>query len=614
MKRSLILLSAIISLAVACQQPDDVVSGDPVVVLPDGPVVLQDTEFGMYYGDLDDDGIGLFSIVLSDARCYQDKLNSPYLDSEGDMLVLQIRTPLFAEDEQIALPDGEYTVSEEIAVSTIDAAASYVKRQVGSMQSRWTIESGVIDVVRGESGEYDITTRDFVITKDGQKDTVDYVCMSSLSIADYLYEAPSRLGVDEDIIDMPFTDVQCIYHGNLYGNGTGNFLVNLSTKGFVTEEGEVNDIPGIYITLNFFSRLYSGNSEPVLEEGRYTVSTTSSNTLMQRWSLLPGLYLETTPFGSYVLQQPAEGEGTMEFISSGMVDVSYEEVEESENARAVKAKKMVLSYSFKTSTREISGVWKGLVTVDDQAEGSNESYLTTLDHDVDCDMSKVTGGTLTLIETLHRENVVEEWNYNIAEAWQLYLQPRDWTEEEYAIPWLQDDNNNGIPDRLEAYCADGDVMILEFVLPLGSQGQIAPELGKTYTYTLQPNLSVDHEMYEIYVSRMGRPYDEIFDAKYAADNYGWAETLGITSYDRCNARRGFTWSTDGWRGNWYMHYETGRHMVLDGYAPAINGYVNVTRTGDDVYDFEWDFIDDNPGTPNKITGSIKDCKVKINVN
>ena len=246
--------------------------------------------------------------------------------------------------------------------------------------------------------------------------------------------------------------------------------------------------------------------------------------------------------------------------------------------------------------------------------GASESFLTTLDHDVECDMSKVTGGTLRLIETLHRDNVEPQWNYDIAEAWQLYLQPRDWTPEEKEIPWLQDDNENGIPDRLEAWCMDGDVMVLEFVLPLASQGVIAPELNKTYTYTMQPNLEKTHEMYEIYVSRMDRPADEIFDPYYAEQFPGWAEGLGITSYDRCNARRGFTWAEDGFRGNWYMHYETGRHGILDGHAPAVNGWVKVTRTGDDIYDFEWDFIDDNPGTPNRITGSIKDCNVKIQLN
>jgi hypothetical protein len=290
-------------------------------------------------------------------------------------------------------------------------------------------------------------------------------------------------------------------------------------------------------------------------------------------------------------------------------------------------------YELNTSSRKITGTWTGVMPIINLAEASSDSFLTTLDHDVECDMSKVTSGSLRLIETLHRSNVEIKWDYDIAEAWQLYLQPRDWTKEEKDIPWVDsenqngadgiegteddwmyDKNQNGIRDRLEAWCGDGDVMVLEFILPLGSQGVLAPELNKTYTYTMQPSLEIDHQNYEIYVSRMGRPADEIFDPMYASQYPGWAEQLGITSYDRCNARRGFTWSTDGYRGNWYLHYETGRHMVGDGHAPAINGTVKVTRTADDIYDFEWDFIDDYPGTPNKITGAIKDCKVSIQLN
>ena len=631
MKRTIIAITVALSVAAACERPVDPTPEASVVVLPDGPVVLQDTEFGMYYGNQDNDGTGVFSIVLSDARCYRDDLSNPYLDSEGDMVVLRIKTPLLSEEDGMTLPSGEYPVSMEAQVNTVDAAASYVRRQVGSMQSRWDIKAGSVNVARDENGEYQITTNELVIAKDELVDTVEYVCYSSIKVDDYMTAAPAMLSTSDDIIDMPFPDFECIYNGDLFGNGAGNFIVNMSTKGFVTPDGEVMDIPGIYITLNFFSRLYSGNSEPVLEEGRYTVSTMTSSSLFSRWTILPGLMMDGTPFGSYVLQQPSDGEGTMEFIASGVVDVKYDESEDA--TKAPKARKCTLTYTLKTSGRTISGEWTGEILVDNQSATSNESFLTTLDHDVECDMSKVTEGSLHLIETLHRNNIEEEWDYDIAEAWQLYLQPRDWTSEEYAIPWVDPDNplgadgisgteddymydknNNGIRDRLEAHCGDGDVMILEFVLPLGSQGVIAPELGKTYTYTMQPNLAATEEMYEIYVSRMGRPADEIFDPFYAEQHPGWAEGIGITSYDRCNARRGFTWASDGYRGNWYLHYEKDRHMIVDGHAPAVNGWVKVTRTADDIYDFEWDLIDDNPGTPNKITGSLKDCKVSIHLN
>ena len=616
MKRIIALFSMAVLLLSACNGPVESVLDEPVVFLPDGAVMLHDTEFGIYYGDRHQDGTGVLSLVLSNAHCYRDELAKPYMDSEGDMLVLSLRTPLFDKDDVLEIPAGDYQVSAEAALNTVDASASYVTRLEGTMQSRWTLESGSVKVEHSDKGGYSITSS-LVIAKDDQKDTMEYVCVSAIKIADYMDVAPGMISLEDDIIDMPFANVECIYNGDLFGNGTGNFLVNMITKGFVNEDAEVMDVPGVYITLNFFSRLYSGNSDPVLEEGRYIVSTaTSSETLFQRWSLLPGIMMETTPFGTYVLQQDSKGEGTMEFVTSGMVDVVYDK----EDAPGA-GKMCTITYDLTTSGRKISGVWRGLLVVDNQAAStSSDSYLTTLDHDVECDMSKSTGGTLRRIETLHRENVEEQWDYDIAEAWQLYLAPRDWTSVEKDIPWVDTDgnmydkNNNGIRDRLEAWCADGDVMVLEFVLPLGSQGVIAPELGKTYTYTMQPNLALEDPNYELYVSRMGRPVDEIFDSYYAEQFKGWAEGIGVTSYDRCNARRGFTWAEDGFRGNWYMHYETGQHQILDEHAPAVNGWVKVTRTADELYDFEWEFFDDNPGTHNQISGSIKDCLVKISLN
>jgi hypothetical protein len=81
------------------------------------------------------------------------------MDSEGDMLVLQIRTDLLAEDQEIMLPVGTYPVSSNLEeVGVIDASASYVTRFVGSTQSKWAIESGNLTITVDEAGEYSIST------------------------------------------------------------------------------------------------------------------------------------------------------------------------------------------------------------------------------------------------------------------------------------------------------------------------------------------------------------------------------------------------------------------------------------------------------------------------
>lgn len=585
MKKYILIVIALAALAVSsCTQEKNPVKGEPVVSLPAGPVILEDAQFGVYYGNRNYDNIGIFAIALTNARCYQDKAD-PYLDSEGDLLVLELRSHLLADGAEIVLPEGEYTVSAETEKMTISSEASYVKRFIGSTQYKWNLKSGSLSVKRCADGKYEISTKDFIITNGEEDIEVEYTCNSDLSIADYMSKAPGMYGQDDDLIDIPFSDVICDYYGNLYGYGTGNFVITMATKDLLKDE--TGNFPGILLTINAFSRLYATGSDPVLEAGRYNVTTITSDALFTRWTLLPGVLMDSSPFGTYVYQQVEDATATLEYISSGYIDVSYDE-----------EGLCTLVYELKTSSRKISGMWRGDLSATNYAEDTTSEPLSTLDHDVQCDMSKVTSATIRHIETLHRDNVEAELDYDIAEAWQLYLQPRDWTDEEYEIPYYDDKNGNGISDRLDAWCADGDVMVLEFILPLDCDGNVAPELNKKYTYVMQPNLALSDYDYEACVSAMGRPDDEIFDPNCA--HFGYSKFM--TGYDYCNGRRGFTWSDDGFRGNWYLHYETGRHFILDGHAPAIHGTIEVVRTSETDYEFTWDFKDDAI-TQNSITGS-----------
>lgn len=604
MKKYLLLLISFTVLLFSSCEPQITTEGSDVVFLPTGPTVLEDARFGVYYGDINYDGIGIYAIVLSDARCYQDN-DEPYLDSEGDLLVLELRGYVLEEGAEIVLPEGDYVVSDENVKMTINAKNSYVKRFVGSTQYKWNIKSGSISVKKDNNGNYDITTSDLVITDGREEQEVQYTCNTSLSIADYLSKAPGLIGQDDDIIDLPFTNVTSDYYGNLYGYGTGNFVITMTTKDLL--EDETGTLPGVMITINVFSKLYAAGATPIIEAGRYNITSITSDALFARWTLLPGVLMDSTPFGTYLYQQVKDGSPVLEYISSGYIDVSYDEEDE---------EICTLVYDFKTSSRSVSGTWKGKLPSTNYAEDNTKEPLSTLEHDVACDMSKAKSAVIRHIETLHRDNVEAMLDYDIAEAWQVFIQPRDWTTEEYEIPYNKDegqfdengnwiDEPNGISDRIDHWCADGDVMVLEFILPLECDGNPAPELNREYTYTMQPNLAMNDYDYETCVSAMGRPDDTVFDPKCA--HFGYSKFM--TGYDYCNGRRGFTWSEGGFRGNWYLHYEENRHFILDGHAPAINGTVTVTRTSEidpatnvAEFKFEWDFIDDAL-TPNSITGS-----------
>ena len=228
MKRFIIITLTALALAASCQRPVDPMEN--LLTLPEGAVLLQDTEFGMYYGDLDNNGLGVITLVLSDARCYQDKIGSPYLDSEGDMVVLQLNTAPFADDAEVVLPVGEYVVSAKDSLNTVSATTSYVTRLVGNTQSKWAVKSGTLVVAKDENGEYAISTKDFVIAKGNEDQKVDYVCFSSIKVGDYVSMIPSLLSTKDDLINVPYPYVNCIYY---YGVATtSRTMVMSSTQQF----------------------------------------------------------------------------------------------------------------------------------------------------------------------------------------------------------------------------------------------------------------------------------------------------------------------------------------------------------------------------------------------
>lgn len=593
---------ATLSLLASCQQMEE---GEPsYVVLRDGPVILQDAQFGVYYGNMDFDDKGVFYVVLSDAKCYQDKMKQPYLDSEGDMLVLQLKSQLIDDSQDMHIPLGEYNIQTTRSGESdfvIDTENSYVKRLEGQITTKWDLISGSVIFARDSDGRYEITTDNLRIKKGSTVEEVQYTCYTQIKMVDYKDYAATMYSLDDDIVDMPFADVECQYYGDLYGRGTGNFIVQMASKGIL--EDTTGDVPGVLLSICAFSRLYVGDkAEPHLENGRYNVvAMTSANSLFLMNTLLPGVSVDGYVMGTYMGQQVKGEEAKMEFISSGYMDVQYEEGNGSYESRMC-----TIAYEFKTSTRTIKGTWRGKLPMINNSTDDQSEPLSTLTDNVDCDFSdtdKYRAARLSHVETLHRSNVDKELDYDIAEAWQVWLEPRGWTYDEMDIPYYEDRNGNGVIDedeyfRLQAYAGDGDVMCFEFILPLGSEGEFAPEYDKVYEYVLQPSLEMSDPNYEVCVSKMGRPYDEIFDPN-CKDLYGYSF---ITGYDRCNSRRGFTWGGD-FRGSFYVHYKEGKHKMMDGHAPMVKGSVSVKRLKVDEYSFEWLFYDDTPGTPYYVKGS-----------
>lgn len=600
-KIGVLLLSAVFLGACNLNQPVAPEQGSNVV-LYEGAVELADKQFGLYYGDRNGNETGVYYVVLSDAMCFRAGFGNPYMDSEGDMLVLEFNGPLAEDELNPRIPEGTYVVgATKSGESTIDPTRSYVQRFVGNVQSKYEIKSGSITVGASQSGGYDLYTTDLVISKAGQDYSVRYSYNGDILLEDYMLVAPSQVGLKEDVVDMPFADAEGGYYGNLYGYGTANYMITLNTRGFADDDS--NTLPGMMLVLNLFDELPSGdNKKIVITPGTYTVQTYMNAAV---GTMLYGLTMSdssgaSSPFGTFFYQITADGQQSVEFIDAGTLKVDHDDDADGDGDY-----KYTFEYDFTSSAagRGYRGSWVGEVHVSDLSTDSDRVILSTLEDDVYCDMSKVETATLSKVETLQSTlNTDASPRKDLKTVWQLHLQPRDWTAEEK--------NKYDWDERLEVWTPDGDCMVLEFILPLDSNGEIAPRPNYEYVYTIQPNCSIDSPENAMCCSQMGRPYDDLFHPETAQywgyANYSWFPK----EFDYCNARRGFTW--DGWfRGVWYYHLRTGKYFDMDENAPGVFGTVKVIRNGN-IYTIVWDLLDDAE-SPNKIQGQWSG-QIKRNVN
>lgn len=600
-KIGILLLSAVLLGACNLNQPVAPEQGSNVV-LYEGAVELADKQFGLYYGDRNGNETGVYYVVLSDAMCFRAGFGNPYMDSEGDMLVLEFNGPLAEDELNPRIPEGTYVVgATKSGESTIDPTRSYVQRFVGNVQSKYEIKSGSITVGASQSGGYDLYTTDLVISKAGQDYSVRYSYNGDILLEDYMLVAPSQVGLKEDVVDMPFADAEGGYYGNLYGYGTANYMITLNTRGFADDDS--NTLPGMMLVLNLFDELPSGDDKKiVITPGTYTVQTYMNAAV---GTMLYGLTMSdssgaSSPFGTFFYQITADGQQSVEFIDAGTLKVDHDDDADGDGDY-----KYTFEYDFTSSAagRGYRGSWVGEVHVTDLSTDSDRVILSTLEDDVYCDMSKVETATLSKVETLQSTlNTDASPRKDLKTVWQLHLQPRDWTADEK--------KNYDWDERLEVWTPDGDCMVLEFILPLDSNGEIAPRPNYEYVYTIQPNCSIDSPENAMCCSQMGRPYDDLFHPETAQywgyANYSWFPK----EFDYCNARRGFTW--DGWfRGVWYYHLRTGKYFDMDENAPGVFGTVKVIRNGN-IYTIVWDLLDDAE-SPNKIQGQWSG-QIKRNVN
>ena len=109
---------------VGCDNKESQGQTESPVVLFQGAVELSDKKFGLYYGDKYGNEIGVYYVVLSDAMCFNNGYADPYMDSEGDMLVLEFNGELTGNESDLRLPLQFTTSSTAVASFTFTLLSS----------------------------------------------------------------------------------------------------------------------------------------------------------------------------------------------------------------------------------------------------------------------------------------------------------------------------------------------------------------------------------------------------------------------------------------------------------------------------------------------------------
>lgn len=382
-------------------------------------VEMKDVGYDQYVGgDRIAKGIANYYVVLSNTTCEMSPtLNHPMPKADGDMLVLDLYGPASADQSAAVLPNGTYYVGFGTDAYTMGIDGSVVIRHSGAKDTYISVTAGEVKVTSDANGNSVITCS---LTQANGK-PLQYTFSGKLTFEDQTDSYNSNSTLRKDIIDTPFTETLGIYYGNQFDKGTGNFTVQLYTNGYDADMSK----EGTLLTLNMFSRLANNPNESELKEGTYTVVPLSQGYGAEN-TMLPGLPINGTPFGSYVYTTDANGISQIGYIASGTVDVK------------IAGSQYTFTYDLRTdNNKKVTGTYTASIHFQNQAQDDQKSFVSNLKGDVKTDMSKVKEGTYNYGGTVTNAAGTK------LDLWAIWLQAQE-----------------------------GDLMVLEFCTPTGLNAQI----------------------------------------------------------------------------------------------------------------------------------------------
>lgn len=298
----------------------------------------------LYYGNKHKNGLGFFEVYFNDVP-----MKDGFLAEAGNLLILELNTPLLENGEDFYLPDGTYSVMGSEAASfrfspgylpdgqeypagscceqdDADGAPYYALVTGGTVQIR---RSGTTYTVT-----FDLTTYEQI--------TVKGTYTGEIPIEDLTGWRPggggfSTLHMDTTPDLSGISTGQLVYLGNYLRLGYSSFILYLHSD----DQPESME----------FEVICENTYTTDVATGHYTVMPGRAQVNMVPWTVMPGFLLEANPSGTWYIEKGEEGVTLNRApANEGTLDISKE------------GDNYTLSFDFKddcTEPNRISGTWTG---------------------------------------------------------------------------------------------------------------------------------------------------------------------------------------------------------------------------------------------------------------
>ena len=411
---------------------------DPAIPLPPptleegekNELPLKDENYNKYIGnDVIGEGIANYYLVLSSTECKLDERGFPMPVADGDMLVIDLyATP--STGEKITIPEGSYRIGFKQNPFTFNIDNTMIIRNREAKLQYEAVTGGTVTVTNDASGNSNMDCE----LELANGTIVYYHFAGSPEFEDITdtWGAESTLKVD--MIDTKFTDVQAFYYGNMFETATGNFMVYFYTDGFADDMQK----EGSMLALCLFSNLANNPVQAKIEDGEYKVVPLTEG-YGPTFTLMGGIPINGTPFGTYALKVDADGYSGTGFIDSGVVKVS----------RETNTNNYTFEYELLTDNKKkVSGSITKELIIEDMSDDGGDAFISNLEEDINTNLPEVQEATWT-------------WKGTITGA--------DNKQLDLWSVWLQ--------------ASQGDAMIFEFATDLGLNGQIPDGTYTTDTHS-----------------------------------------------------------------------------------------------------------------------------------